>query len=180
MEEALNTPALISEARFMYTTGDFLEAARLFQAAENSLELATDHLQAAEMANNRSVALLQAGEAQAALQAVQGKKMVFEQAGDLRGLAMTLGNQGAALEALKQFEQAGDAYRQAADLFRQVGENDLYTITMQSLSAVQLRTNRPLEAVATMQAGLEKVSKPGIRQRFLKRLLDIPFRLLNR
>jgi tetratricopeptide (TPR) repeat protein len=180
MADTLNLPEMIAEARSAYTAGNYMEAARLFKAAEQSLLIASDERQATEMANNASVALLQAGEAQAAFQAVEGKEQFFEQVGDLKGLAITLGNQGAALEALKQFDRAGEAYQRAADLFRQIGENDLYTTTMQSLSAVQLRTNRPLEAVATMQAGLGRAGKLSFHQRFMKRLLDLPFRLLNR
>lgn len=180
MEETLNPNDLVNEARRAYDGGDYLEAARLFKAAEQGFDLGADPCQAAEMANNCSVALLQAGEPQAALQALEGRERVFERVGDLKRLGMTWGNRGKALETMKQFDLAFQAYRQAADLFLQIGENELYTTTMQSISALQLRTNRPLEAVASMQAGLDRMGKSGVRQRLLKRLLDLPFRLLNR
>jgi hypothetical protein len=51
---------------------------------------------------------------------------------------------------------------------------------MQSLSALQLRTGRQLEALATMQSGVSKIKRPGLKNRFLKKILDIPFRLFNR
>lgn len=180
MAETLNPGELAFEARCAYDSGDYLEAARLFKAAEQGYDLEADPCLAAEMANNCSVALLQAGEPQAALLALEGRELVFENAGDLKRLGMTWGNRGMALEALKQFELALQAYHQATDLFKQIGENELYTTTMQSISALQLRTNRPLEAVASMQAGLGQVRKPSVRQRLLKRLLDLPSRLLNR
>ena len=180
MAETFNPSELADEARRAYDGGDYLEAARLFTAAEQGFDLGDDPCQAAEMANNCSVALLQAGEPHAALQALEGREGVFERAGDLKRLGMTWGNRGMALEALKQYDLALQAYHQASDLFKQIGENELYTTTMQSISALQLRTNRPLEAVASMQAGLDQVKKPGIRQRLLKRLLDLPSHLLNR
>jgi tetratricopeptide (TPR) repeat protein len=180
MAETFNPGELADEARRAYDGGDYLEAARLYKAAEQGFDLGADPCLAAEMANNCSVALLQAGEPKAALQALEGREQVFERAGDLKRLGMTWGNRGMALEALKQFDLALQAYHQASDLFKQIGENELYTTTMQSISSLQLRTNRPLEAVASMQAGLGQVRKPGIRQRLLKRLLDLPSHLLNR
>jgi len=56
----------------------------------------------------------------------------------------------------------------------------MYTSTMQSLSALQLRTGRQLEALATMQAGVERIERPGLKNRLLKKILDLPFRLFNR
>lgn len=176
----LNPQEIAREAQAVYRAGNFLSAARLFAAAESGYEVAQDFLAAAKMANNRSVALLQAGEAQAALQALEGRDLVFDRVGDRKRQAMTWGNQAAALEALKQNQKAAATYRKAADLFQQIGENELYTRTMQSLSLIQLKGFQPLEAVATMQAGLDRVERLGIRQRLLKRLLDLPFRLLRR
>jgi hypothetical protein len=50
----------------------------------------------------------------------------------------------------------------------------------QSISGLQLRTGKQLQAVATMQAGLEEIEKPTPKQRFLKRLLQVPFKMLGR
>jgi len=51
---------------------------------------------------------------------------------------------------------------------------------MQSISALQMRSGSPLEALASMQAGVENANRPGLRQRLLKRLLSLPIRLLKR
>ena len=116
MVETLNPGELAFEARRAYDGGDYLEAARLFKAAEQGYDLEPDPCLAAEMANNCSVALLQAGEPQAALQALEGRERVFESAGDLKHLGMTWGNRGMALEVLKQFDLAFQAYHQALSL----------------------------------------------------------------
>ena len=178
--DVLDPNQLAAEAKEAYQDGNFLEAAQFFQGAEESYRLSGDILNAAEMANNRSVSLLQAGDAEAALQAVTWTVEVFEKTNDIRRLALALGNKAAALEGCKQFDIAITHYQKSADLFLQIGDNELYISTMQSLSALQLRTGRQLEALATMQSGLNKIDRPGLKNRFLKKILDIPFRLLNR
>jgi hypothetical protein len=51
---------------------------------------------------------------------------------------------------------------------------------MQSISALQLRTGRQLQAVASMYAGVENIEKPTLKQRLLKRILGIPIQILNK
>jgi tetratricopeptide (TPR) repeat protein len=131
------------------------------------------------MANNCSVALLQAGEAQAALDAVAGTPGEFAAAGETRLQAMALGNQAAALDALDRLEEAEPLYLQAADLLQSVGETDLRAHLLQSLARLQLRSGRQLEALASMQAGIDGLQRPSLKQRLIKRLLKRPFDLLK-
>jgi hypothetical protein len=135
---------------------------------------------AAEMKNNQSVALLQSGDAQAALEAVAGTQDIFAAASDRHRQAMALGNRAAALDALDRYEEAEAAYLGSAELLRQAGEKELLADVMQSLSILQLRTGRQLQAVASMHSALEQVERPGLRQRMLKKLLDLPSKYLNR
>lgn len=177
----LHTPdQLAQEGKDAYQAGEVLRAADLFNAAAEGYSAQGDTLMAAEMANNRGVALLQANEAQAALDAVSGTDKVFEEVGDRLRLAMALGNQGAALDALKRLDEAERAYLRSAELLKELGEHDLRAPVMKSLSALQMRTGRQLEALATMQAGVEGMERPNLRQRILKKLLRIPFKLFNR
>jgi hypothetical protein len=132
------------------------------------------------MANNRSVALLQAGDAPAALQAVEGTDITFARAGDQRRQAMALGNRAAALETLGRSGEAIAVYEQAADLFLQIGEHDLRSSVLKSISNLQLLGGRPLESIGMAQAGLSEIEKPNIVQRFLKKFIQIPLRWLLR
>jgi hypothetical protein len=50
---------------------------------------------------------------------------------------------------------------------------------MKSLSALHLRTGRHIEAIAAMESGLEGVQHPKPQQRFLKKLLNAPLKLLG-
>ncbi len=179
MNETLAPEQLAEEAKRAYQRGDYLAAGRAFEAAANSYRAREDSINTAEMLNNSSVAYLQAGDGVAALRVVEDTPRVFAEIGDLRRQGIALGNLGAALEAVGSNDQALEAYRQSADLLQQVGEAELRANVMQSLSALQLKTGRQLEALATMQSGIEGLKRPSLKQRMLKKLLNLPFKLLN-
>lgn len=168
------------EGQAAYKRGDALAAARHFEAARQAYKSAGDPLSAAEMANNASVAYLQSDQAEAALQAVEGTDEVFAQAGDLRRQGMALGNIAAALEALDRVQEALSAYQQSADILEQAGEDQLRANVMQALSMLQFREGRQLQALASMQAGLEGVQRPNPKQKFLKKLLQIPMDMVHK
>jgi tetratricopeptide (TPR) repeat protein len=169
--------AISSQGQAAYQRGDFIESAERYKSAADAYQLVGDMLMAAEMHNNASVAYLQAGVPEAALSEVANTPEIFASAGDLRRQAMAIGNRAAALEGLKRVEEALEAYELSAALFEQAGETDLRLHTMQALSALQLESGRRLQALATMKAGLEGINKPTLKQRFLQRLLDIPFNM---
>lgn len=180
MSESLSPAALVKEAKKAYQQGNYPVAAQAFEAAARGFAAQKDAVNAAEALNNQSVALLQAEDPEAALKAVEGTADVFAEAGDLHRQALALGNQAAALEALDQFDEAVTLYQQAADLLKQVGDDELRLRTMQAVSALQLRTGRQLEALGSMQAGLEDVKHLSPKQRLLKRLLNIPLDMVNK
>lgn len=180
MIETLTSKQISKEAESAYRSGDYLFAAQQYEAARQSYLSSNDLLMSAEMANNCSVAYLQAGYAQAALDVLDDIEAVFLQAGDRKRQAMTLGNRAAALEALDQLNEAEKTYWMAAEIFKELEETELRLPIMHSISTIQLRTGRHLQAVASMYAGVEKVEKPSLKHRFLKRLLGIPIQLINR
>jgi tetratricopeptide (TPR) repeat protein len=179
MAEILNVQQLAKEGQQAFQRGDYENAARSFLAASQAYKTSQDSLNAAEMANNASVAFVKAGDSQAAFQAVEGTAEIFAAAGDIRRQAIALGNLGAALEGIHRFQEAEDAYQQSADLLKQVGEDKLRLNVMQSLSNLQLRTGKHLQALSSMQAGLEDVNRPSPKQRFLKKLLEVPFKMMK-
>jgi tetratricopeptide (TPR) repeat protein len=132
------------------------------------------------MRNNSSVAYLQAGEAQAALKSVEGTPAIFAAGGDQRRQGISLGNLGAALEAVGRLDEAAEAYLQSAELLQASGENDLRVYVMKSLSALQLRTGRHIEALASMQSGLEGIEHPKPQERLLKRLFGAPLKFFGK
>lgn len=180
MSETLSVESLVKEAKATYQRGDYLEAAKKFEASRQAYQAANDPLNAAEMANNASVAFLQANDAEMAYKSVQGTSEIFSQAGDLRRQGMALGNLAAALEALDRDDEAMEMYQQSAEVLAQAGEDQLRAAVMQSLSMIQFRSGKQLQALATMQNGLEGVKKPSVKQNFLKKLLHIPIDVATR
>ena len=132
------------------------------------------------MYNNASVAYLKGDQPEEALQSALDTDQVFAEAGDLRSQAISLGNQAAAYEALGQLENAAKAYQASADLLKEIGDHELRPIVMQSLSALQLRMGQKMEALVTMQAGLEEIEKSSLKQKLAKKILRSPFSYLHR
>ncbi len=180
MNNLLTPEKLSEEGKALYEREEYLEAAERFAQAAKAYIDAEDRLSAAEMGNNRSVALLQAGKFQQALESVGDSDYVFAAAGDIRRQAMALGNRAAALVKLAKKEEAKEIYRESARLLGDVGENDLRASVLQAISKLQLSEGRYLEAITSMESGLAMTPRLSVAQRLLKRLLGIPGKLLNR
>ena len=161
------------ESRFDEAIQAFINARHAFLAEGNEVK-------AGEMASSLSVVLLKAERPEEALESATGTPEIFLQAGEETLAAQALGNLGSALEACGDLAGAEEAYRQAADLFESLGDTEHHRYTMQSLSHLQLRSGRPLEALTAMQHSLDARSRPGVRDRLLRFLLKLPNRLLGR
>jgi tetratricopeptide (TPR) repeat protein len=172
--------SVCSTAQGLYKEGKYLEAAEAFlQAARLYASLENDLLYA-EMQNNRSVALLQAGQPHSAWEAASGTERVFLDANDFRRAAIALGNQASALEAMGKIKEAIQYYEQSADLFSQVGDKEHNILVLQSLSNAQVRSGHRIDALFSMQAALAKKKHLSLKERFLKSLLRIPVQLMQR
>lgn len=180
MSETLTPKELAAEGEAAYRAKRYAAAASAYERASQAYQRSGDSLSAAEAANNSSVAYLQAGNPQKALQMAEGTQDVFAEAGDLRRQGMAFANQAAALEALNRLKDAIEQYTQAADLLKQSGDRELRAMVLQNISSLQLRTGSQLQAMATMDSALENKPKLTFKEKFLKKLLKIPFDMLNR
>ncbi|MFU8773783.1 MAG: tetratricopeptide repeat protein, partial [Anaerolineales bacterium] len=163
-----------------YQKKAYLDAELAFQQAADGFRAGGDKLTAAEMDNNRSVCFLQADKPEMALQVLADTPDIFAKVGDQRRQAMALGNQAAALAALKRFDEAEEKYQQSSTILKDIGDTELRTDVMKSLSALQLKRGQQLDALLSMHIGLQQAEKPNLRQRFLKKLLEIPFNIMGR
>lgn len=179
MMDPVSPKELSNAGQTAYQRGDFEEAARAFAAAVEGFLAGGAELEAAEQANNLCVTFLQLGRAGDALESVQGTPELFAAAGDQRKLAFAYGNLGSTYEALERYDEALEAYQLSADLLKGLREDKLRLEVMQSISAVQLKSGRQLEALVTMKHGIEDLEQPSLQQKFLKRLLNVPFKYLG-
>jgi tetratricopeptide (TPR) repeat protein len=180
MNAVPNPAQLCSAGQQCYKEGDFLQAAEYFAQAASEYAGENKPLLQAEMQNNRSVALLQAGQPHAAWEVTVGTDQVFLEAKDFRRAAMAVGNQAAALEALGKTKDAVQLYEKSAALFEQAGDNELNSIVLQSLSSAQVRAGHRIDALFSMQSALSKKKHLTLKERFLKRLLRVPVQLMQR
>lgn len=155
-----------------YRQGRYKEAAGLCGLMAADFEIKGDQLSAAEMNNNRSVAFLKAGQAQAALKAAEGTDQIFAANGDIRRQALALGNQAAALQALGQLHEAVIRYKESARLLEQTGDKEMYALVMKSLSAIYMKQGKKLDTVIALQASLEDSQHLSAREKTVKKFLN--------
>jgi tetratricopeptide (TPR) repeat protein len=156
----------------LYQKRAYLQAAELFSTAAQRYQADMDASKAADMMNNRSVALLQAGDAVGALQAAAGTDKVFALEGDTRRQAMAFGNQAAALVELGKAKEALDLYQQASGLLKSEGETEMRSIILKRISSLNMRSGKALESLAAMDTALtiEKPANP--KEKVLRRMLN--------
>ena len=132
-----------------------------------------DELNAAEMRNNESVALLQAGNAKGALQATDGTEEVFQKAGDVRRQGIAVSNRAAALEGLNKWKEALTEYDRAASLLEQAGEGDMHSMVRKAAANLNLKRGHISDSQMDVYDSLRLVEKPSFTQRIMKFMMRI-------
>jgi tetratricopeptide (TPR) repeat protein len=171
--ENLNPLTLAEDGKTEYQKGNFKAAAGLFSQAAQAYAAATDELNAAEMKNNESVALLQAGKAQAALDATAGTEEIFQKAGDIKRQGIAVSNRAAALEGMKKWQESLAEYDRAASLFEQAGEGDMHSIVRKAAANLNLKRGRITDSQMDIYDSMRLVEKPSFTQRMMKFLMRI-------
>lgn len=166
--------------RKAYQAGNFSVAENYFRQAQDAFNACNDSLQAAEMANDRCVALLQDNQPDAAYQAVFGTEHIFEKAGDKVRQAMTIGNQATALDEMGKVDDALDAYRISARLFAETDEKEYHAHILKRLSALLFKKGKRMEAIFIMQSALDLKPHLTLTERFSHFLFGILSRMMNR
>lgn len=161
----------------LFSQHDYEAANRAFQQAKESYEEENNYDMAAEMKVNIGLVHRSLGELQQALEMMQEALRYFEDKHDKMRIAQTLGNLGGVYLALDDKEQAELSYRTASNLFKELGEEDLFSDTMLALGALQVRDGKLLMGAATYQIALENRTKLSGTQKVIKSLSGIINRL---
>jgi len=167
----MDAKSLAEQATQEYTKGEFAAAAGFFAQAAQAYSHGQDELNAAEMKNNQSVALLKAGKAKDALQATDGTEAIFQKAGDLKRQGIAVANRAAALEGLKQVNEALAEYNRAADIFEQAGEGDMHSIVRKATAEIFLKRGYIGNSQMDILDSIRLAEKPTFAQRILKFLM---------
>lgn len=171
--ETANPLTLADQGKAEYAKGNFKAAASLFAQAAQIYVSMQDTLNAAEMKNNESVAWLQAGKAQEALQATEGTEETFQKAGDRKREGIAVSNRAAALEGLGKWKEALAEYDRAASLLEQAGEGDMHSMVRKTAANLNLKRGRITDSQMDVYDSLRLVEKPSLSQRIMKFLMRI-------
>lgn len=171
--ESINPLTLAEDGKKEYGKGNFRAAAEIFSQAAQAYASLQDALNAAEMKNNESVALLQAGKAKESLQATDGTEAVFQKAGDIKRQGIAVSNRAAALEGLKKWQEALAEYDRAASLFEQAGEGDMHSVVRKAAANLNLKRGRVMDSQMDVYDSLRLVEKPTFTQRIMKFLMRL-------
>ena len=173
--ENLDPVALADQGKKEYGNGNYVAAANLFLQAADAYAAAQDELNAAEMMNNQSVALLQAGKAKDALAATDGTEEVFKKVGDLKRQGVAVSNRAAALEGMKKVDEALSEYERAAALLEEAGEGDMHSMVRTAAANLNLKRGRVTAAQMDIYDSMRLAEKPNFTRRILKFFKRIGF-----
>lgn len=160
----------------------FAEAAEAFAEAAQAYAAEGDRAAAAEMMNNVAVVMLAQKKWDLALAAVQGTPEVFHELGDTSREAQALANLGNAHDHAGHMGEAAKFYEKAIELFTMLGEKENRAACWKALSALQLKQNKQLPSLASMQAGLtltEDVRALSAKEKTLKTMLDKAIKMMG-
>ena len=164
----------------LYREGEYAEAAGKFEAARDLYAAVDDQGMVAEMLNNAGLCYRGLKRWDEAMAALEGALAAFRLLGDRERESQTLGNLGALAESRGDKRRAGVYYEQAAAQFDELGDQQNRALTLKSLSALQLKECRHFEALATMDSSLAAAPKLSPQQWALRKLIQVPMRLLAR
>jgi tetratricopeptide (TPR) repeat protein len=132
------------------------------------------------MANNLSVTHLQNKKPDQALQAALDTDKIFETHDDHAKQGMALGNIGSAYEALGNLDQAVDYYQRSIEVLDKAGETEFRSLVQKSLATIQIKQGEHLAGIFSMQKSLDGKKNLAPREKWLKRLLKLPFKFLGK
>lgn len=180
MSKDLSAKKIAAAAEKAFREENFLEALEGFKAAANTYQAQGEEILAAEMWSNCSVVLVQLDRGEEAVNVVKPALLLFQEKGDLERLGIAYGNLGAALEACGRYEEAQEAYLQSAEWLEKCGKAELRLHALKALSQLQLKQGKQLQALATFQSALEDAPRLSLQQQVLKKLMEIPWKLMSR
>ncbi len=169
----------ISKGLNLFRQKKYSEAAQLFENISNILKENDSILKSAEISNNASVAYLLNGNAQKAFEMAKDTHFIFENENDWKNSGLALGNQAAALEELGDKKKAFDLYQLAAENLKKAGEMESRAYILKRISSLQMQKGEQFEALGSMSAALQQLPKLSRKEKFIKKLTEIIFKIGN-
>lgn len=135
--------------------------------------------QAAEIYNDLGVVYNKLEDYSAAHQTLDEAMARFTALNDKKGEAQTLGNRAAVYEAEESFEQAVETYKESAQIFEELGENDLAMYVWQAVSRLRMKQGQYIAAIGAYEEGVENMPEGSFKRKVLSKILKAPASLLG-
>ncbi len=179
-EKSTKAGSLKEQGIRLFRFGEYEEAAEVFEEAYALYVELDDQRGQGEMLNNLGAIHTQEGRWDEASEALGKARSIFESLEDKKGEAQTVGNLGTMYRHRGDKEKAVEDLKAAADLFHEAGEQTMEAATLRVISRVRLGQARWFEALHFYDLSLAAVEPPGVKERTLRRLVQIPLNLLTR
>jgi tetratricopeptide (TPR) repeat protein len=171
---------LVEEGRALYGQGELSQAQACLKQAYEIYQEQGNLNGLAETANDLGVLLTVMRQFKEAESWLRQAHRLFVEMEDYDGEAQTLGNLGSMFQSQGDLKESAAHLQQAADRFHLVGDDERRSYTLRALSVVRLRQLRFLQALAAYDAALACLPNATALHRFLRRIIGLPQRLLQR
>jgi tetratricopeptide (TPR) repeat protein len=177
--DAGDMQALLDQGRLCYQQGEYQEALSHLNAVYKHYQAENNRNLVAQVANDIGVVYTVMQRWQDAEKCLNEAHNLFTQLEDYSGEAQALGNIGSMFRARGNLKEAAANLQLSADRFHLVGDDERRAMTLRVLSMVRLSQFRFLQALAAYDAALACVATPSAWQKFLRRIISLPLRMLS-
>ena len=163
----------------LYEAGQLARAQAAFSEAAIEYRSAGDLAMAGEMLNNVGVVQRGLKEWEAALAAVEAALTLFRELNDRQREAQALGNLGSIRMEMNDLDEAGKALSEAVEIYNELDEREERGFVLNLLGQVRIKQGRHYDGLLDLEAGLADREQLSGQQRWLKKLLKLPAKLLR-
>lgn len=179
-KKAAKADSLKEQGITTFRYGEYEEATEVFEKAHTLYQELGDRRGQAEMLNNLGAVHTQEERWGDAAEVFAEARSIFESLEDKEGEGQTLGNLGTMYRYQGDKDAAVEHLKQAIDLFHEVGDREKEAATLRVVSRISLGQAQWFDALHFYDLSLACAEPQGIKERILRRLLQIPFSLLSR
>jgi tetratricopeptide (TPR) repeat protein len=158
---------------------EYADALKLFEQAHEAYLAEDDREMAAEMQNDLGVVYRAQKNYPLALQMIKIALIEFREINDVIHTAQTLGNLGSLYLEIGELSHAADSLNESLALFDPQKDKVMRSEVLRVLGEVRLKQGKYMEGLMNYEAGLRDVENPTPQQRWLRKLLATPLKMMG-
>jgi len=175
----MSASSLRDAALTHFQKGEYDTAIKFFEQAHAAYRAEGDKGMAAEMQNNLGVIYRAQKNYPAALDRIKSALIEFRETHDTTRVAQALGNLGSVYLEMGDLSRAADSLNESLTFFDPQKDKVMRSEVLRVLGEVRLKQGKYMEGLMDYEAGLRDVEKPTTQQRWLKKLLEKPLKMIG-